>query len=97
MEGGYKPTQKNINEVQKIIGEDKLEFNSAFNDPNDGTYTISGTVDGKDVTYNFNDPYSEYTLQDEGFTTGMIDLKGSDIKITHPKNKEILEYLKKNN
>ncbi len=98
MEGGYKPTQKNINELEKIIGDDKLEFSSGLDDLNDGTYTIDGTVDGKRVTYSYNDPYDENIEQNVGFTVRLFDTtRGEDIEVPHPKNKEILEYLNKNN
>ena len=96
MEGGYKPTQKNINDLQKIIGDDKLELTPVMDDLND-TYTIDGTVDGKRVTYSYNDPYDENIVQNVGFTVNLLNTRGENIEVPHPKNKEILEYLKKNN
>ena len=105
MDGGYRVAQKNIDELEKIIGDDKLEFvqrPGTGSNPLDGMYYISRIVNGQTVSYGFRDPNSEYTLggiDDAGIGFGTYDLSpaGSNIRVAHPKNEEILEYLKKNN
>ena len=86
-EDGFKPTKKNINEIQKIVGDDEIGQNTS------GVINITGS-DGTLYSYS-RDPFETGSIG--GFTNmKMIEGQGTTL-IKHPKNNEILAYLKKNN
>ena len=87
-DGGFKPSKKNINDIQKIVGDDEIGQNTM------GVINITGS-DG--TLYKF----SEIVQGPEGTIGGFINtrmIEGQGTTLTkHPKNDEIIAYLKKNN
>jgi hypothetical protein len=85
-DGGFAPSKEDIDEIQKIVGDDKIGQNTS------GVINITGS-DGTLYSYS-RDPFETGSVG--GFVNSkMIEGQGTTL-IKHPKNNEILAYLKKN-
>ncbi len=86
-EGGFAPSKEDIDEIQKIVGDDKIGRNTR------GIINITG---GDGTLYNF----SVIALGPDGTLGGFVNtrmIEGQGTTLTkHPKNDEIMAYLKKN-
>lgn len=98
-QGGYKPTQKQIKEVQNILGESKLNA-PAFNqyteivDKDGQAYLYDdGKMDIDDLPVN---SQLGTSVREPGFYGRQSDGLQT-ITVKHPKSDEIMKYLKKKN
>ena len=86
-DGGFAPSKEDIDEIQKIVGDDEIGRNTR------GIINITG---GDGTLYSFDTDFMGDINNSAGFTySRMIEGQGTTMT-KHPKNDEIMAYLKKN-